>query len=321
MLIRLRRFAGSASAIGLLALCIPSPLGAQSTTRPYSVSLQVLAPSSGGNKIPTVTLSGWPIILKMSGIKEIGIGTQVASSDFPVSSVQSFLVFEEPDECHSWLFEDLCTVNETYLEFRPGSCSGGQIPGAVPSLVLLADSSGTNLADQFTVVGYELDDTNHQTSVVASLVTPSWFLRPPPPIDLCVGALLTPEGPCEGGALGLNSAGGLVRLDVLVDTFNQSSTTTFRAFVVSGRAPQSLNDANGDGVIDSKDADLVGYRVISREVVFRVRTLLQIEDLLNAPVLDDLDGNGLATCALCATCLPGGVDCQGGGGGLKPVPR
>jgi hypothetical protein len=321
MLIRVRRFLGSAIGLGILALCVPGPLGAQSQTGPYPVKLELLAPSSGGNRIPTVTLSGWPIVLKMSAVKELGIGTQVGASAFPVSGDQSFVVFEEPDDCHSWLFDPpICTVNETYLEFNPGSCSGGQLPGAVASLVLLADSSGTNLAGQFTVVGYELDDTSRQTSVLAALVMPSWLLRPPPPIDLCVGALLTPEGPCEGGALGLNSTGVLVRLDRLLDAFNQNNVTTLRAFVVSGRAPQSLNDADGDGVIGANDAELAGFRVISREVAFRVRTLFQIENFLNAPVLVDLDGNGLVTCGFCSSCLPD-ADCQGGGGGLTPVPR
>lgn len=326
MLIRLRRFLGSAIGLGLLALCVPGPLGAQSQTRPYPVSLQVLAPSSGGNRIPTVTLSGWPIVLKMSANKEIGIGTQEGASAFPVSGDPGFIVFEERDGCYSWLGG--CPVDDTYLAFTPGSCSGGQLPGAVPSLVLLADADsrgGANLADQFTTAGYELNDTNHQTNVVASLVVPNWFLRPQPVLDLCMGALRTPEGPCQGGAGGLNSSGVLVGLDQLVADFNQSNITTFRAFVVSGSAPGSFNDVNGDGVIGAKDAELSGFRVLSREVVFQVRTFYQFADIVrNDAALGDLDGNGLSSCLICIDPCndpSSPPDCNGGGGGLTPVPR
>jgi hypothetical protein len=335
MLIRLRRFLDSAIGLGLLAFCLTSSLGAQSQSRPYPVSLQVLAPSLGDKKVPavpTVTLGGWPVVLKMSADKEIGIATIDASGfpgngGFPRSGDRGFIVFEERDGCYSWESGEVaCGEADTYLEFTPGSCSGGQPPGAVPSLMLLADADsreGVNLADQFTTVGYELNDTNRQTNVVASLVVPNWFLRPQPVLDLCLGALPTPEGPCQGGAGGLNSSGVLVGLNQLVADFNQSNITTFRAFVVSGSAPGSLNDVNGDGVIEAKDAELSGFRILSREVVFRVRTSYQFADIVRGDAaLGDLDGNGITNCLRCL-CDSGdpSTDCQGGGGSLTPVPR
>lgn len=311
----------------LVGLSQTTPLVAQAQTKSYPVSLELLAPTSGGNRIPTVTNGGWPIVLKMSANREIGIGTQDIFGDFPISGEpgdfpisgdQGFVVFEEPDFCHSWV-EPACPVNETYMSFNPGSCSGSQLPGAVPSLVLLADSrGGTNLANQFTVVGYELDDTSNQTNVVASLVIPSWFLGPPPDIDLCVGALLTPEGPCEDGARGVNSS-GLVGLDQLVPDLNANNIATLRAFVVSATAPGFLSDLDGDAVTGAKDAELAGFRVISRELVFRVRTLYQVEDFRALPFVLDIDGNGLATCRFCSLCP--GLGCAGGGGRLTPVPR
>jgi hypothetical protein len=329
MLIRLRRFLGSAIGLGLLALCVPDPLGAESQTKSYPVSLQVLAPSSGGNRIPTVTLSGWPIVLKMSTNKEIGIGTQDGAGDFPISGDQGFVVFEEPDDCHSWLSPG-CSVNETYFSFTApiecpqrdpaGGCLGNNVPGAVPSLVLLADAvGGANLAGAFDAVGYELDDTNHQTNVVASLVVPNWFLRTSPLIDRCVGALITPEGPCVDLAIGTIDGSGSLGLGQIVDVLNQNNVTTLRAFVVSGTAPGFLADLDGDAVTGAKDAELAGFRVISREVVFRVRTLYQLADLRYS-FFGDLDGNGLGTCEFCGLFCPT-RDCAGGGGGLTPVPR
>jgi hypothetical protein len=309
----------------------------------FPVTLELLAPSSGGNKIPTVTWGGWPLILKMTAHREIGIGW-TGRFDFPVNSAEGFvfsaIVFEEPDDCHSW--SEGCEVNETYLEFCPGGASFTCSPAA--SLVLLADAgegeNGVNLASHFNNVGYELDDVGNRTNVVASMVVPNGLVTPPVTTDLCVG---------ESQKLA-QFRGELLSFDALLTILNASNITTLRAFVVNRTAPAQLSDLNADGVVSARDAELSGLRLLSREVVFRVRTLHQIAEFDFAPHAD-LDRNGVAgpcppplkpcdddiVCDDGLVCTrdrcdpffgdPGfGVcvhidDCAPGGGGLTPVPR
>jgi hypothetical protein len=86
-------------------------------------------------------------------------------------------------------------------------------------------------------------------------------------------------------------------------------------------APQVLLDLNEDRVIDARDAELAGFRLLSREVTFRVRALYQKGRLRTAPLVD-LDGNGSGDCdGRCQPCdlLP--EECGAGGGALTPVPR
>jgi hypothetical protein len=304
--------------LGLLVLAMPTILKAQGG-RAYPVALELLAPTSAPNKIPTVTWGGWPIVLKMTANREIGIGTQLF--DFPVNSDalvhQGFsgIVFEDPDECHSWL-NDTCSVNETYLDFAPGgpalTCFE-DIPGGVASLVLLADvgagKGGFNLADRFKTVGYELDDVSHRTNVVASMVVGNGLVTPAVVTDLCIGP--PPEGPCPfGGFLGQIGGEILSDFQALLDRLNRSNVTTLRAFVVNRKAPAQLSDLDADGLIGATDAELAGFGLLSREIVFRVKTLHEQSEFFFTPMAD-LDGNGGVECG----------DCSPGGGGLKPVPR
>lgn len=313
---------------GLLlgAVTMPSLLLAQSQTRSYPVSLELLAPSSGGNRIPTVTLGGWPIVLRLTANHEIGIGAGFQSGlDFPINGDDGFVVFEEPDDCHAWVSNPFCDANETYVAFSPGvHCEDGLTGGSVPSLALLSDAGigagGLNLAGLFNVVGYELDDTSNHTNVIASLVAPNGFVTQSTVIDLCVGAELQPGGPCEGPILARVGTGPIVDIHQIHDLLNQNNVATLRAFVVNGRAPSSFSDLNGDGVIGARDAELAGIQLLSREVVFRVRTLHQTGALSTLP-LADLDGNGIASCVNCEICFIFPGECAPGGGGLKPVPR
>lgn len=306
----------------LLVLAMPTILKAQGG-RAYPITLELLAPTSAPNKISTVTWGGWPLVLKMTANREIGIGTQLF--DFPVNSDDlvphqgfSGIVFAEPDECNSWL-NDACPVNETYLDFAPGgsavNCFGDVNPGGVASLVLLADvgegKGGFNLADRFTTVGYELDDVSHRTNVVASMVVGNGLVTPAVVVDRCVGP--PPENPelCLGGGfLGQIDGVTLSDFQALLDLLNRNSVTTLRAFVVNRAAPSQLFDLDADGLIGAADAELAGFRLLSREIVFRVRTLHEKTEFAFTPKAD-LDGNGGVNCG----------DCGGGGGGLKPVPR
>lgn len=324
----------------------------------FPVTLELLAPKSAGSKIPTVTWGGWPLVLRMTANREIGIGW-TEPFEFPVNSVglaaqgsgngQGFsaVVFEEPDDCHSWA--DGCEPNETYLDFRPGGASStcsenpDQEPVGVASLVLLADAgageNGVNLASHFNNVGYELDDVGKRTNVVGSMVVPNGLVTPPFVTDLCVGA----------SQARARFRGELLSFDALLAALNGNSVTTLRAFVVNRIAPEQLSDMNADGVVSARDAELSGFSLLSREVTFRVRTLHQMAEFEFAPHAD-LDGNGVAglcpppppseegLCAgivcsdpICTACDPttgicGPIDplppaCAPGGGGLTPVPR
>jgi hypothetical protein len=84
--------------------------------------------------------------------------------------------------------------------------------------------------------------------------------------------------------------------------------TTLRIFVVNGTAPSVLSDLDGNGVVDSKDAVLAGYSLISRETTLRFRTFSQ--DEIPGFVVD-LDGNQEAP----HPPLPAG------GGQVSPIPR
>jgi len=312
----------------LVGLSKTTPLDAQAQTRSFPVSLELLAPTSGGNKIPTVTWGGWPLVLRMSANQEIGIGRAdnpapaafPVSTAFPVYGETGSIVFEEPEGC---LVPGTGDLSFSCLWFTPGTqlcprefaglppCSAG----SVPSLVLLSDAGpgqgGINLASYVTNVGYELDDTSHRTNVVASLTAPNGFVSPSvTAVDLCVGAI--ENGICFNGFIGRLGTQTL-SLGALVELLNSNNVATLRAFVVNlvnRTAPTELTDLNGDGVIDAKDAELAGFKLLSREVVFQVRTLHQIGELFYAPH-SDLDGNGESEC----------LGCSPGGGGLTPVPR
>lgn len=299
----------------LVGLSQTTPLVAQAQTKSYPVSLELLAPTSSGNKIPTVTLGGWPIVLRMSANQELGIGRQfsITTTKFPVHGETGFIAFEEPGEaCPSclWFTPGTQHCGLEFAGFPP--CSAG----SMPSLVLLSDAGpgqgGINLASYVTTVGYELDDTSHRTNVVASLTAPNGFVSPSVTVDYCIAP---PSVFAYRGRLGTQT----LSFPALVELLNSDNVATLRAFVVSrsdadifGRTPIVIRDLDGDGVIGAKDAELAGFNLLSREVVFHVRTLHQTGELFYSPRAD-LDGNGVSQCI-----EPGPGS---GGGRLTPVPR
>jgi hypothetical protein len=313
----------------LVGLFKTMPVAAQAQTKSYPVSLELLAPTSSGNKIPTVTWGGWPLVLRMSANEEIGIQTYFRAADplryteFPVYGETGLIVLEEPTSSEGRGFWFTPGTQVCPLDFlRVTGCRAG----SVWSLVLLSDvgpgQGGINLAKYVTNVGYELDDTGHRTNVVASLMAPNGFVSPSvTAVDYCVGT------PSAGSAC-FNPFGMLgtqtLSFPALVELLNTNNVATLRAFVVSLRhsqlfglnppGPTVIRDLDGDGVIGAKDAELTGYELLSREVVFQVRTLHQEGELFYAP-RSDLDGNGQSDCGSRE------VECGPGGGRLTPVPR
>jgi hypothetical protein len=82
-----------------------------------------------------------------------------------------------------------------------------------------------------------------------------------------------------------------------------------RAFLVAGQAPSVLLDENGDGQVDSADAELAGYTLLSNEDSIE---FLQLSQLIcfggggNA-VAYDLDGNGAAFVPIVCPAGPGDI--------------
>lgn len=83
-----------------------------------------------------------------------------------------------------------------------------------------------------------------------------------------------------------------------------------RAFLVAGQAPSILMDENGDGRVDSADAELAGYTLLSNEDSIE---FLQLSQMIcfggggNA-VAYDLDGNGEALVPNVCPTSPGDID-------------
>jgi hypothetical protein len=102
----------------------------------------------------------------------------------------------------------------------------------------------------------------------------------------------------DGGPLTCWVDGGASNFDPIA----YDTVTTVRVFVVDGVAPDILEDVSGNGRIDSYDAELMGYRVLSNQGTTRFRQWAEI--FCNFPY--DFDGDGFGgTCV--APGRPGGI--------------
>jgi hypothetical protein len=161
-----------------------------------------------------------------------------------------------------------------------------------------------NLGGFLTSVAWEMNDSVKHSDVVLHMNVPDGLFKPVVQMDTCVGIPSNVQGVCSGGQLfrvdGGPAATGITNLG--------DKVTTLRIFVVNGTAPSVLSDLDGNGVVDSKDAVLAGYALISKEATLRFRTFSQDE----VPgFLVDLDGNHEAP----HPPLPAG------GGQVSPIPR
>jgi hypothetical protein len=192
----------------------------------------------------------------------------------------------------------------------------------VPGLVLLANTGPSLVLDQnfnfpagpkqvrnsagfVTSVAWEMNDSTKHSNVVAHMNVPDRLFQPVVQNDTCVGnPPPNPGEPCSGGAL--------YRIDGGPPTASIANlgdkVTTLRIFVVNGTAPSVLSDLDGNGAVESKDAVLAGYSLISKETTLRFRTFSQ-DEIVGFMV--DLDGNHLTP----APPLPAG------GGQVTPIPR
>ncbi len=198
---------------------------------------------------------------------------------------------------------------------------------------------GRNLAGFTTSVGYELSDVDGRTSVTAVMMVPRFLFSHLQLADPCVGAV-TLDG--DGNPVSCAEA-AIQRVDggpIEPETINDESRVELRAFVVEPvwsaaldriEALDIVTDMNADGQVGAADAELMGWRVLSNEIVFNFRqigTLLVGRARTYAP-LDfcqpaarpddpaprlpagasfdfDIDGNGYAAFDEVIVCPPGG---------------
>jgi hypothetical protein len=193
----------------------------------------------------------------------------------------------------------------------------------LPGLVVLADTGPSLVLDQnfnfppgpkqirnsagfLSSVGWELNDSTKHSNVVAHMNVPQGLYQPVVQFDTCVGTPpVVQGGPC--GSPQLFRVDGGPEVTSIASLPNK--VTTLRIFAVSGVGPSVLSDLDGNGVVNSKDAVLAGYTLLSAETTLRFRTLSQNE--IPGFLVDLGDHNGLVP----APPLPAG------GGQITPVPR
>jgi len=216
----------------------------------------------------------------------------------------------------------------------------------LPGLVLLSDAGvgvvvdqnfnrprvpqARNLAGLMSSIAYELNDASARTTVVAHLNVPEGqvytfplsaggdfparaprgLFTPVVLVDRCLGDTTTCSDRFDhifrfdgGPQVTMTDGDMLERLNTQV--------VTVRAFVVNGTAPSILTDRDHDGVVNSKDAALAGYVLLSGEETIRMVGWYD-DELEVTPMLFDFDGNGDARGQLVA---------PGGAGQITKVPR
>lgn len=211
-----------------------------------------------------------------------------------------------------------------------------------PSFDLSSPLTARNLAGLVNSVSYDLSDLNkgmgkgggknaamptEMVQIWAHVNMPTQVVRHLIQYDACVGEITYSDTSdpevvsCAGDDLWRVDGGPIEnpptnygRPDSASIDLLESTVFEIRAFVVAGEAPSELSDANGDGVVNSDDAAMLGYTVLSNEDHIE---LLQVSSLLcwggggNA-VYFDLDGNG-------EVMIP--IVCPGGPGDLNRPPR
>ena len=175
-----------------------------------------------------------------------------------------------------------------------------------------------NLAGLVSSVSYELSDWTRRTTITAHFNMPSSVVAPVVKIDNCVGDVATcADAPSlwriDGGPVESTVSIGEVSKQLYPELY-ESLTYEMRFFVVSGTAPGTLADANGDGVVDSLDAETLGYTVLSKERSIKLKQLRGdvCFNFMDTVVFEDFDGNG-------EVGLP--IVCPAGSGGFREIPR
>ncbi|MGH8496140.1 MAG: hypothetical protein ACREVN_08380 [Gammaproteobacteria bacterium] len=178
-----------------------------------------------------------------------------------------------------------------------------------------------NLAGYLNQVGYELTDATAHTSVVASLFVPYGLIAAFAQVDTCVGVITDPVlGLCDMNSLWRIDGGpvepieppgsGAEAIQTAYPALFDGQRWELSFFAVSGIAPSILTDMNGNHRITARDAELMGFNVISNEVRIRFRQfhgLPCFRSPFSQVLLSDLDGNGDTVISIACSPGPGGL--------------
>ena len=204
--------------------------------------------------------------------------------------------------------------------------------GAVNPLVQTTPLRARNIAGLMTNVTYQLRATPRRTIVSTDWMVPRDFFAPVLYYDPCITEVPRPRFPtpgCDGrrghriedGPLVISTRGPFV-IDKFQGIFGPTPpdprviappnvvSVEIVAVVVQGDAPAIVDDCTGNGRIDSRDLECMGYRLISNQVKSSFTQAANftvcgggsfIEDYafsLNA-VLVDFDNNGVIPIQSC----------------------
>lgn len=173
----------------------------------------------------------------------------------------------------------------------------------------LEPAEAWNLAGFVNSVAYSLKGGTGETSLLAHLNVPRQLFLPVVLADNNLeDDVETADGTCDA-----DTAGGVYRMDGgplrcyeeyfgTLDDLLFGTTVTVRVFMVDGVAPDILIDQDGDGDLDSRDAELMGYDPISRQETMRFRQWAEDQ----CGYRYDFDGNGNPGFCV-APARPGGI--------------
>ncbi len=173
-----------------------------------------------------------------------------------------------------------------------------------------------NLAGFTNSVSYELNNLVDRTTVSARIVVPRLLIAPLVIADECVGDLADCDvqwrvdgGPAEEAdtILGLPPGTVTTTFRNYTDLFD-GTVYKISAMVVSGTAPKTVVDMNGNGRIDRADLTAMGYTVLSNKESLRLRQLRgdPCNGGVQQIVYQDFDDNGSFQIGDVCPASPGG---------------
>lgn len=216
-----------------------------------------------------------------------------------------------PSKVNTWDWANK-VGNTTNTPKSVGPAAGYGASPAVPGLVILSDTGvgrefvpdatfgihqtgvARNLAGFVNSVSWTINDRMPllpRTSVTAEMNVPYGLFKPILFADRNgLGGVTNYLWTIDGGPV---TSGGWGQMMTALN----AKVATVRIFVLDGDAPDHLDDMNGDGKVDFRDALLttnpktgLKYKLLSGERVIRLQTLVQEE----FPGIDfDFDGNGM----------------------------
>jgi len=176
-----------------------------------------------------------------------------------------------------------------------------------------------NVAGLFNTVGHTLQADKYawpgwgRTTLTAQIIAPSSLFRPVMLIDRHVSIPFTDDlgNVCEDGDSAYRLDGGpltcVPHTTNWLDQYTNAELITLRIFVVNGDAPDIVVDMDGNGVLNLRDVETMGYEALTYERVVRFYQYSQAY----CGVRYDFDGDHIAPeCVLAARA-----------GGITGVPR